>query len=438
VRLRDRLLKGAALNFVAVAFNQGSTFIINIIVARILMKQSFGEFAMVYSTLVTAATLSQLATGATAAKYIAEYRSSDPGRAGRIMGMCTLVSVAMAGVGVIFFVSISPWLAGSMLKAPNLSSALMIGSGFLFFSCINGYQTGTLSGLEAYRGLAKAGVASGIVVVMAVFLGAKLGGLNGSLVGLSLGALARSAIHYIGLRRESRAQGIKPQYRGSIYQEKAVIRNFALPSVMAGYYSTPMIWLASSFLVRQPGGYEEMALYGAASNFRILVLFLPNIMNTVGLSVLNNEKSKGDAAHFNRVFKTNVISIVLVAFFGLLVMGMFGRQILRLFGKEFVAGYSLLWLLLISGLFESLSIGLNEYFQAQARIWLSFFAINVPREAFFAFSAYHLVKSHGGTGLAAAYLSATILGCLLLFSLVSLLIRKERKMPGPNAVQREF
>ena len=56
----------------------------------------------------------------------------------------------------------------------------------------------------------------------------------------------------------------------------------------------PMIWLANSFLVRQPGGYGEMALYSAANNLRILVLFLPNVMNSVGLSVLNNEKAKGD------------------------------------------------------------------------------------------------------------------------------------------------
>jgi O-antigen/teichoic acid export membrane protein len=52
-RLQDRLIKGTALNLIAVAFNQGSTLIVNIIVARILMKQSFGEYAMVQSTLLT-------------------------------------------------------------------------------------------------------------------------------------------------------------------------------------------------------------------------------------------------------------------------------------------------------------------------------------------------------------------------------------------------
>ena len=78
----------------------------------------------------------------------------------------------MAGAGVFLLIALAPWLAGAMLKAPHLAFALMIGSGFLFFSSINGYQTGALSGLEAFGSLAKAGVASGIVAVAAISIGA--------------------------------------------------------------------------------------------------------------------------------------------------------------------------------------------------------------------------------------------------------------------------
>lgn len=428
MRIRDRLIKGTAMNLIAVAFNQGSTLIVNIIVARILMKQSFGEYAMVQSTLLTVATISQLATGYTASKYIAEYRSNDTERAGRILGLCALVSVLMAGLGAFLLIVMAPWLAGGMLKAPHLAFALIIGSGFLFFSSINGYQIGALSGLEAYGNLAKAGVASGIVAVAAISLGAWWGGLNGTLIGLSISALVRCAIHNRWLRFESRVQGIKPRYRGSLSQEKAIIHNFALPAAIAGCYMMPMVWLATSFLVRQPGGYGEMALYSAANNLRILVLFLPNVMNSVGLSVLNNEKAKGDIANYNRVFRSNVQHIFLVSLGGVLVMGIFGQPILRLFGKDFGAGHFLLWLLLVASLFESLSIALYQYVQSQAKMWPAFFSITVPREAFLVMAAYFLVKSYGGAGLAAAYLGSTILGLIFQFSLVAMLYRKDRKI----------
>ena len=324
--IRDRLIKGTTLNLIAVAFNQGSTLIANIIVARILMKQGFGQYAMVQSTLLTVATLSQLATGYTASKYVAEYRSIDPERTGRLMGLCMLVSALMAGVGMILLIAMSPWLAESMIKAPHLATSLIIGSGYLFFSSINGYQTGALSGLEAYRSLAKAGVVSGIVAVATISLGAWWGGLNGTLIGLSISAFVRCAIHNRWLRLESRVHGIKPQYHGSLGQEKSIIFKFALPAAIAGYYSMPMIWLANSFLVRQSGGYGEMALFSAANNIRILVLFLPNVMNSVGLSVLNNEKAKGDMSHYNQVFRSNVLYIFLVSLSGVFVLGVLGDR----------------------------------------------------------------------------------------------------------------
>jgi len=310
----------------------------------------------------------------------------------------------------------------------------MIGSGFLFFSSINGYQLGALSGLEAYGGLAKAGVASGIVAMALISLGAWWGGLNGTLIGLSISAFVRCAIHNRWLRLESRVQGIKPQYRGSLGQEKAIIFEFALPAALAGYYSMPMVWLANTFLVRQPGGYGEMALYTAANNLRILVLFLPNVMNSVGLSVLNYEKAKGDITHYNQVFRFNVLYMFLVSLGGLLVMGVFGRTLLQLFGKDFEAGHFLLWILLIASLFESLSIALYQYVQSQAKIWLSFICINVPREAFLVLAAYFLVQPYGGAGLAVAYLGSTILGLIFHFSLVAMLYRKVHKVLGSYAV----
>lgn len=435
MRLRDRLIKGTALNFIAVAFNQGSTLIVNIIVARILMKQIFGEYAMVQSTLLTVATLSQLATGYTASKYIAEYRSSDPERAGRVMGLCAIVSALMAGMGVFLLIAIAPWLANTMLKAPHLAFALIVGSGFLFFSSINGYQIGALSGLEAYGSLAMAGVASGVLAMVAISIGAWWGGLNGTLLGLSISALVRCAIHNRWLRVESRVQGIKPQYRGSLSQEKAVILNFALPAAIAGHYSMPMIWLATSFLVRQPDGYGEMALYSAANNLRILVLFMPNVINSVGLSVLNNEKAKGDLNHYSRVFRSNILYIFLVSLGGVIVMGFFGQPILLLFGRDFGVGHFLLWLLLIASLFEALCIALYQYLQSKAKIWFSFFSITVPREAFLVVAAYYLVKPYGGVGLAAAYLGSTILSLIFHLSLVYVLYKNDRKVIGSYAVR---
>lgn len=423
MRVRDRLLRGTALNLVATIFNQGSTFIVNIFLARILAQQGFGEYAMVQSTLLTISILSQVAIGNTVLKYTAELRHRDPQRAGRIMGLCGSVSIIMAGIGTLLLLVLTPWLASHVLKAQNLITPLMMGAGYLFFSTISGYQTGVLSGLEAYRSLAIAGVVNGIVYTIVISLGAWWGGLNGAFMGLSISALVFFAIQDRLLRLENRIHGIKPQYRSNVMSEKATILNFVLPIAIAQFYSPLMVWLAKSFLISQPEGYKEMALYSAASNLQSLVLFLPGVIQAVGLSVLNNESAK----YQQRVFKYNVLYIFIISLVSSLVTGFLGRYILQVFGKNFEAGNPILWILLISGIFQALTIALYQYILTKTKIWLQFTSIVVPREALLVIIAYYLVKTYGGTGLAIAYLISSFFGAILHFLLVIILYKQERK-----------
>jgi O-antigen/teichoic acid export membrane protein len=430
--LRNRLIKGTTLNFIALGFNRGSTLIVNIIVARMLMKDQFGEFAMVYSTLLTVTALSQLATGYTASKYIAEYRSSDPQRTARVMGLCTIISTLTAALGALTLLSFASFLSDVILKAPHLESGMMIGSIFVFFSVINGYQTGALNGLEAYRSLAKCGIASGIIAMILISASAWLYGLNGSIVGLGMSALARCAIHNWSLKRAIRMQQLTLEYRDCLKKEKGIIFNFALPAAVTGLYMMPMIWMANSFLVRQPGGFGEMGLYSAANNLRIISLFLPNVLNIVGLSVLNNEKAKGDIKSYYRLFKTNLLYIFLTTAGGILVIGLLGRPLLQLNGKDFANAQLLLWILLVASVFESLSFALHQLVLTKAKIWLSFFLVSIPREAALVLTAFFLVQSYGGAGLAISFLGSTLLGLITTFAIVVTLYRRDRHIPLPQ------
>jgi len=313
LRIPARLAKGSALNLIAVLFSQGSTLMINIIVARLLMKEAFGEYAMILTTLLTFAAFSQFAIGSTAAKYIAEYRTVDPQKSGRILGLCVLIVVALALIGSLLLLTLTPWVSKSVLNAPHLAKSLCIGIVFLFFTTVNGFQTGVLSGLEAFGGMAKAGIISGLVAVIAIPVGAWQGGINGAVAGLSASSIVRAGVHYWWVKVETRKQEIFAQYKNCFKQEKEILYKFAIPASMSGLYATPMVWISNSLLVRQPGGYGEMALFAAANNFRMLVMFIPKVINNVGLSMLNNLKGTGNKSSFFKLFKTNTLIIFLVS-----------------------------------------------------------------------------------------------------------------------------
>jgi O-antigen/teichoic acid export membrane protein len=435
--IRRRFVGGALANLLAMGFSQGSTLVISIAVARILKLHAYGQYSTLYTTLLAAATLAQVATGNTAAKFVAEYRISDPRRAGRVIKLLAITTLVMASVGALAIGILAPWLSTGMLNEPELVSGLRWGAVFLFFFALNGYQLGVLSGLEAYKSLARAGGASGLAAIVAVSGGALIGGRDGAIIGLSLGAMARWAVHYAAIGDETRRQGIPHDFGFQSHDDGGVLFGFAIPMALSGWYSWSMFWLSNAFLVNQPNGFAEMGIYSAANTIRILVLFLPSVINTVGLSILNNERAKGQGGH-KQVFQLNLLASSVVSALGIGVIGLLGRPILAVFGRDFRGGYVLLWMLLASTFFDGISMALFQYVQMRSRIWMSLFWIILPRDTVLVIASARLIPIQLGTGLAHAYLLASILGFFLHLSLVGLLIWRSDASTGRLAPRRVF
>ncbi|MBA3405354.1 MAG: oligosaccharide flippase family protein [Gemmatimonadaceae bacterium] len=408
-RLRTRLLTGTAWNLIATIFNQGSTFIANIILARMLGRDVFGECAIVQSTLLTTAGLVQLGTGYTATKFVAEFRSHDPEKAGRILGLCAVLSVAMASFGALALIILAPWLASNALDAPRLVEPLMLGIGFLVFSAINGYQIGALAGMEAYRSLAGAGILSGVTALVVVASGASQWGLNGAVLGLSVSAGLRCLFHMAWLKVELRGAGLRLRLRGFL-EERTILLRFALPAAMSGYTALPALWLANTFLVRQLDGYRGMALYSAAYNLMVVVLFMPVLMNNVVMSIINQQRGVKNRRGYSKMFRGNLLITGVAACVGGAIMAIGGPYLLGAFGKDFSAGLPILYVLLASSVFEAMTIAFNQALQSHGRMWRALLFVNLPRDACIVICAFLLVPAHGAVGLALAYAIGRMLG----------------------------
>jgi len=103
--LRARFLHGITWNVVNALFTQGSVFLSNVIIANLLGREIFGEYGMIQSTLLTVSGIAQVATGITATKYVAEYRSTDKEKTGRILGLCSTVTFLTGCVATLLLLS---------------------------------------------------------------------------------------------------------------------------------------------------------------------------------------------------------------------------------------------------------------------------------------------------------------------------------------------
>lgn len=425
-----RLLTGTFWNGTATIFNQGGTFVVTIIVARLLGKLSFGQYAMVQSTLMTVSGLAQLGVSYSATKHIAEFRSVDRVKTGRIVGLCSIVCPGLGILGALAIAVSAHILALHALNSPQLTLPLILGAAFVLFTATNSYQTGALVGLEQYRCLVSPGAISTAVTIVLVAAGSLVRGLNGAVAGVSAGAALRCLLHHRVLAQALKRLDIPVRY-DHLRQEAYIFYDFAIPAAIAGYILMPSAWLANSLLVRQENGYAHMAAYSAAQTFRTAVMVLPYLMNSVGLSILNNVRRAAGSRAYKEVRKMNVL--VFTALTGAVAAGfaLCGRFLLAWFGKGYgEAAYPVLLILLASTVFEATFLALYQSVQASSRMWASLIAISIPWQAAFLFSSYHLIPRMGAVGLAWAYLMgiATALAC------TALLVRKiEFALPASAA-----
>ena len=83
----------------------------------------------------------------TATKYIAEYRQTDPERAGRIIGLSGLVAMATGDLMALGLLVFAPWIAEHTINAPHLTGVLRIG-GLSLSSALNVRKQGRCQDLK--------------------------------------------------------------------------------------------------------------------------------------------------------------------------------------------------------------------------------------------------------------------------------------------------
>jgi O-antigen/teichoic acid export membrane protein len=279
---------------------------------------------------------------------------------------------------------------------------------------MNGYQIGALAGLEGYKSISVYGALLGVAHLVVCGLGANFWGLHGALVGMAVSALLRWGVYSIVLYRETAKQGITIQRRKGL-RERVILRRFMLPAALAGISSMPAIWLGNAFLVRQPNGFAEMAIYSAALNFRMIVLFFPSLFNSVSVSLINSHKGQKNNALYKSAYLLNLRLTAVVSVVGATLMWLLGEWALGIFGADFSGEHVRVMILLmsVSVVFEAIGVAVYQLIQSHEKMWVSFLAIIFPRDALIVVAAYFLTQSHASTGLAAAFALGHLLALLL-------------------------
>lgn len=394
------------------------------LVARMLGRLAWGQLGIIQSTVGLFGTFAGFGMGMTATKFVAEFRKTDPSRAGQVIGLSSAVAWISGAMMAVTLFALASRLASDVLGASEIARPLRIAALLLFLGSVNGAQTGALSGFEAFRLIAKINAIGGLASFPLMTCGVWLFGLEGALWGLLASQAISCLMNYTMVRREARRCGV-PVMVPIGHKAWRTLVEFSFPALLCSVLYAPVEWVCSTLLVRGEGGFGEMGLYSAANQWFGAAIFVPSALSQALLPVLSERLGSRDAASSNRMLWLSMAlngAVTLPLIIGGILLS---RVIMGLYGASFAPAWPVLVIVLATaGVFAVLAPS-GQFIVASGKLWYGV-VMNLAWGIGFIALAYALVK-HGAVGLASARLGAYMLHAMWSLGFVIRTIRQRSR-----------
>jgi O-antigen/teichoic acid export membrane protein len=398
--LRARWAKGAFYDFAGTAGLQLLLLLGALVTARTLGKEKFGELGIIQATITLLGAFTGLGLGQTATKHVAELRASDPLRAGRIVG-ATIGTSLVAGsllAAAIFFSS--PRLA-LILKAPGLVVELEIASLILWLSAVNATQVGALSGVEAWKDVARGALLQGVTALALIVATVRSFGLEGVLGAQAVALFLRIAANQIVVGRRCHAAGIPVTFKGAA-RELELLFHFGLPVLLTTGLLESLNW-TSELLLCRGSGYSELGIFNAAQQWRWGILVLTAVLGEASLPIVSDLVGRGERDRARRFVWRQVLLNAAYAAPLLLALSVASPWIMGLYGAGFREDWRVLVAMSGSAVLLSLANPPSWALLGHGRPWLWACLAFCSGAVFLA--ALSALLPWGALGLALAYVA---------------------------------
>lgn len=407
-----RLAKGVFWSMAGAVISRGLMLAASVLVARMLGKTGYGELGMIHSTVGMFGVFAGFGLGLTATKHVAEFRRSDPARAGRIIGLSGLAALVTGGLMALGLFIFAPWLAEHTINAPHLGGVLRIGALILFISALNGAQTGALAGFEAFKTIAYVNLFVGLISFPILVCGAYFGGLTGAVWALAINLGFNWLLNHLALRKEARRNSVPFTFR-NCSREWSVLWKFSLPAALSGVMVGPVNWTCGALLVNRPDGYGEMGIFSAANQWYVMVLFLPSILGRVVLPVLSERLGQKDTKQSTKTLTFAIKANLLIVVPLIIVASIASPYIMNLYGEGFSNGWPTLVVVLLTAGLLAVQTPVGQIIAASGKMWVGC-AMNMGWAFAFVSLTYFLLDM-GSLGIATARLGAYLLHSVWVF-----------------------
>lgn len=362
-------IKGAFWSVYGNVVVKGSSLIASIFIARLLGSGSFGELSIIKTTLSVFSLFATFGLGVTVTKFVAENRIKNREEIRTTILAANVITAFTGTILGLLLIGFASIISVNILHSENLTIPLMISGIFLFFNALTVCQVGIISGLGAFRELAKINFIVGVITLPVLIGFTYFFGLNGTLIGLTINLIITWYLnkflikgninHEISGTENSHSENrLIDQLRShkGLKKKIANLLKFSYPLAIKEIIYSLSNWLCFYLLLTKTN-YEQVGIFNSANQLSQLILFLPASMSTVFLSLLSNRVS--EKADYNYLIKKNILITILVTVGIGVGMSLFSGVIYKFYGDSFIGGEPILYVLVAAAVPMSL-VGICE------------------------------------------------------------------------------
>jgi O-antigen/teichoic acid export membrane protein len=297
----------------------------------------------------------------------------------------------------------------------------------ILLSAVCGAQTGILSGLEAFKEIARLNTIGGLLSFPFVVGGAWYFGVSGLVLGMVAAQFAIAVYGWIILRRQLLLHNIGESFRGWM-AELPVLWKFSLPAVAGGLVMPPVTWAASALLANQRGGFEQLGAFNAANQWFNALLWLPYVLSQALLPILSERIAAADQNRSGKLLMASIGANALAALPVVIIGSICSPFVMRMYGPEFAREWPTLLVVLLTGGIACIQIPIGNTLAASGQMWLGF-SMNVAWSLVFVAVTWALI-SWGALGLASARLLAYLTQGILAVTYTISMLRRLKNAPS--------
>jgi O-antigen/teichoic acid export membrane protein len=400
--------------FIGNSIGRLSMFLTNIIVARVLSQENFGEFSMIRNTISIIEGLVSGTLGSPTVKRVAEVSNGNQQNLNVLIKSLLILNLSISAVLVILIFILSPYIVETFfIGQERMIKGLYIGSIILIATILSGLIQNIFIGREEYRKLAKLSVYTSLISFPLVLIFINSFGLNGALFGVALYFFLDFSIKYLQLKKIDMFSADSIDFQPLLSESKKLLL-FSYPLLGSIVLTSFSFWYARVMIV-ESSGFSTIAIFDAAFQWLTIIMIITGATTSVLLPMFSKNIQKGKEKEFNKILLVNLFVnfIITVLFASIFIL--FSKEIMSLYGKNYIVGYQVLQILSITAIFFSLSSIMNKVYISKGRIKEIFFVTLISVTCMLLLLKFEIFQ--GLIGLAYSFMLFYFLNFILYFSI---------------------